>query len=176
MSKNNQKDNPKTKNHYKRVFLPERQRPFVMISHDLFERGRHLSASAKWLFVVLHMFKNHQTGKTFPSYELIMKKSGLSKNGVANGLKELEHWNWLEGDKSKRANSKHGNNNYNFFYPAHVLVDTNEEVGDQTYPTKEMALEWNNTRKEKQKQKQKDKRPIEEKVKGNNLDTATQED
>lgn len=69
---------------------------FAKVPMELFYEGRHLSLEAKWVYATLVSFKNNKTGKTFPSYEAIMKRSGITRRQtIADALKELEHFNWI---------------------------------------------------------------------------------
>lgn len=134
----------------KRFKGPERTEKFVKISRDLFDRGRYLTPSAKWLYVALRSFKNERKpdDKPFPGYQKIMEQSGLSRNAIAKGLEELEQWGWIERDKSQGKS-----NHYKFTYPALLNVTTGTETGDQTYPTKEMASDWARKRRERKNNK-----------------------
>ena len=111
----------------------ERMHKFVQVSYDLLIAGRYLTTSAKWLYVVLRSFQNQRTKKTFPGYEKIMERSGMKRNAVAKGLKELEHWGYIERNKTSGKV-----NNYEFCSPAAL------DKGYYYYPTKEMAEKWAN--------------------------------
>lgn len=148
MVKNNSKTNPEIQVTTVRYRADERTNSFVKVSTDLLNRGKYLTPAAKWLYVALRSFKNVKDGRTFPSYKKIMGRSGLSRNAVAKGLAELERWGWIVRQKTEG-----GNNYYKFYYPSLVQTNTNEEVGDQTFPTKKMVLEWSKERSEVRNQK-----------------------
>jgi DNA-binding transcriptional MocR family regulator len=74
-------------------------RNFTKVPNNLFENGRYLSPAAKLVYVVLCNFRNNKTGKTFPSYEKIMMKSGMSRNKVAAAVNELEQFYWITRKK-----------------------------------------------------------------------------
>lgn len=76
-----------TSNHYGK---------FMKVPKELVYEGRCLSVKAKWVYATLVSFKNIKTGKTFPSYEAIMKRSGIRrKQDIADALAELEHFRWI---------------------------------------------------------------------------------
>src|SRR5215203_5986854 len=117
------------------------------ISSELFKRGRYLTPSVKWLYVTLKSFSHNRTQETFPSYQAIMEKSGLTRNAVAKGLAELEKFKWIFRQR-KRGSS----NNYILCIPS--LKDTfGKEVEDSIHPTKEMAVAWAKSRRPKKKMK-----------------------
>lgn len=113
---------------------------WTQLDNRLFWQGRYLTANAKWVYATLRSFKNNDTGKTFPSYDAIVERSGLSRPKVAEGLRELEKFSWIA--KSKRFSKS---TNYNLSYPA-VWQDKSQGVltPDQTCPTKEQASTWAN--------------------------------
>jgi hypothetical protein len=146
MKSSNDIDKEQTGVELRRVKLAVQFKPFVRVLDELFKRGRYLTPSAKWLFVVLRSFANNQTGEIYPSYQAIMKKSGLTKNAVAKGLSELEHFQWLFRQKAKGKG-----NNYILYYPSFKDAKSEEETGNQVYPTKEMAQEWARSRRPKKR-------------------------
>jgi hypothetical protein len=69
---------------------------FAKVPMELFYEGRYLSLKAKWVYATLVSFKNGKTGRTFPSYNAIMKRSGINRRqDIADALEELEHFNWI---------------------------------------------------------------------------------
>ncbi|HEY8560129.1 MAG TPA: helix-turn-helix domain-containing protein [Pyrinomonadaceae bacterium] len=115
---------------------------FVQVSFDLVWGGRYLTTPAKWLYVVLKSFQNHRSKRTFPGYEKIMKQSGMTRNAVAKGLKELEHWGYIVRNKTSGKV-----NNYEFRSPAAL------SNGEDYYPTKAMAEKWADDLRTKRNQK-----------------------
>jgi hypothetical protein len=145
MPKSDPNNNSENTNNLKRYKYQERTESFVKVSTDLLYRGTYLTPAAKWLYVVLRSFKNENHTRAFPGYKAIMERSGLSRNAVAKGLAELERWGWITRYKAKGSG-----NSYVFSYPSLINVDTKTEVGDQTYPTKELALDWAKHRRKNQ--------------------------
>jgi hypothetical protein len=121
-------------------------KPFVMVPDRLFNSGRNLTTSAKWLYATLRSFANNHDGGIFPSYKAIMQRGGLTKNAVAKGLAELEHFGWIVRDKNKGKS-----NHYILYCPFHTNSETGEDIKDQYYPTEEMAIEWASREKSKDK-------------------------
>jgi DNA-binding HxlR family transcriptional regulator len=148
MPKNNSENDIEMGLNLKRFRGAERTKKFIKISTDLVTRGRYLTPSAKWLYVALRSFKNEKKGDTFPGYQKIMERSGLSRNAIAKGLEELEQWGWIVRDKSQGKT-----NHYKFTYPALLNVTTRMETGDQTFPTKEMASDWAKKRRDRKNNK-----------------------
>lgn len=118
---------------------------FTGVTNLLFSLGVHLTPQAKWIYTTLSSFRNSGTGRTYPSYEKIMERSGMSRNAVAKGLKELENFHWVTKQKNFGKST-----NYNISSP--VWVDGN---CDLPIPTKEMASDW----KKNQSLKRKNKNP-----------------
>jgi hypothetical protein len=105
---------------------------FTRVDNYIFEEGRYLTPAAKLVYVVLCSFRNNKTGKTFPSYDKIIAKSGLGRNKVAAALNELEHFHWIS-----RKKVFIGGNHYRVSWP----VD-NEYRLPSICPTKQAAKEY----------------------------------
>lgn len=148
MTKTRSTDSAQSQENSNRCCVEERTDKFVMVSFDLLERGRFLTVAAKWLYVVLRSFRNEKTGATFPTYEKIMRRGGLSRNAVAKGLAELEHFGWIERVKTEGKRTL----SYKFSYPT-LVNENNEEFGDQTFPTQKNASEWAKIHRRKSKNK-----------------------
>lgn len=114
----------------------ERMRKFVWGTDDLFARGRYLTTSAKWLYVVIRSFQNQPT---FPDYEAIMERGGMTRATIAKGLRELEHWGYIA-----RARTYGKANVYEFRSPVVINRGTGE---DQYHPTLAQAKEYVKTQK-----------------------------
>lgn len=91
---------------------------FVQVPFELFENGIYLSERAKVVYITLISFRNKKTSKTYPSYEKIMKRSGLNKDQVAAALNELEYFGWIERKKGFQSV-----NNYTLMYPNFLHPD-----------------------------------------------------
>jgi len=76
---------------------------FAAIPHTFIEGSKHLSLHARWLFVALMYYRNNKTGKAFPTYDTLGRLTGMSKNMISKGIKELENeeqeWVWLDREK-----------------------------------------------------------------------------
>jgi hypothetical protein len=105
---------------------------FTKVDNYIFEEGRYLTPNAKLVYIVLLSFRNNKTGKTFPSYDKIMAKSGLSRNKVAAALNELEYFLWIS-----RKKVFIGGNHYYVAYPADKEYKLITE-----WPSKEVAKEY----------------------------------
>ena len=125
----------------KSVTVPKIILGFTKADNRLFWQGVHLTVDAKWVYVTLVSFRNSKTNATFPSYDKIMERSGLTRVRVARAIAELEHFDWIA--KNKRFN---GSTHYHVSYPNVYKVGSNgERVGlsdDQTCPTKDEAERW----------------------------------
>jgi hypothetical protein len=75
---------------------------FAAIPHSFIEGSKHLSLHARWLFVALMYFRNNRTGVAYPTYETLVRLTGMSKNMISKAIKELEDkeqdWVWLDRD------------------------------------------------------------------------------
>jgi len=89
------------------------QEYFVKVPMFLFEQGKYLTDEAFRVYVALLSFQNQRTGKTFPSYPVIMERAGMGRNAVADGLNELEAFYWIDR-KRKYGQS----NNYKLGRPS----------------------------------------------------------
>lgn len=105
---------------------------FTKVENYLFEEGKYLTPAAKLVYVVLRSFRNNKSGRTCPSYEKIMVRSGLSRNKVADALHELEYFSWMS-----RKKVFIGGNHYDFLYPWNVNSRLPRE-----WPTKQAAKEY----------------------------------
>lgn len=102
---------------------------FTRIPNALFERGSYLTVKAKLVYVALCSFRNNKTGATFPSYNKIKERSGLTRNeDITKAITELGQFGWLE--KNRRFNKS---NDYKLVIPVEVR------------PTKEDAKCWKST-------------------------------
>lgn len=127
-------------------FIDRFEKDYTMITKALFERGRHLTTSAKWLYATLADFKNQKTGLICPSYEAIIERSGLCKGTIASAIQELEEFCWLKYKKNYS-----GNNRYTLLIPPDAVFDEEDEVLEIIYemPTNEQAEVWSKSKKEK---------------------------
>jgi hypothetical protein len=105
---------------------------FTRVDNYIFEEGKYLTPEAKLVYVVLCSYRNNKTGKTFPSYDKIMARSGLGKNKVAAALNELHAFSWI-----RRRKVFIGGNHYELLYPWNVQPGLPRE-----WPTKEEAKEY----------------------------------
>jgi DNA-binding transcriptional regulator GbsR (MarR family) len=129
--------------------LPKMVTGWTKLENRLFWQGRYLTANAKWIYATLRSFMNNDTGRTFPSYDAIVERSGLSRPKVAEGLRELEYFNWIA--KHKRFSKS---TNYTVSYPIRFLDKSKGLLHpDQTSPTKEEAVAWASELREKRKAK-----------------------
>jgi hypothetical protein len=125
-----------------RVRLREKKNDSVRVPSELFERGRHLSSPAKWLYITLKSFAVDDAGRISASYRQLRRKSGLTHSSVAKRLDELECFGWLERTKSPGLP-----NGYILTCPSLRNPITRKEVGDQIYPTEKLAEAWASTRR-----------------------------
>jgi DNA-binding HxlR family transcriptional regulator len=72
---------------------------FTAIPHEFIKRGRTLSVHSKWLFVVLRFYTNSHSDRVFPSYAELQSTSGLRREMISKGIKELEEAGWLKRQK-----------------------------------------------------------------------------
>jgi hypothetical protein len=79
-----------------RINLVDEIGTFAAIPTSFIEDSAHLSAKAKWLFVVLRSYTNNITGQAFPSYDAMQKRTGFRRQAISDSLKELERAGWLE--------------------------------------------------------------------------------
>lgn len=64
-----------------------------------------MGAEATTLYLVIKAHTNFSTGRSFPSVETIVEKSGLSKSTVLRKLKTLEEHGYISKEKKGRSNS-----------------------------------------------------------------------
>lgn len=132
----------------KAVTVPKIVKGFTKADNRLFWQGVHLTSDAKWVYLTLVSFRNSKTKATFPSYDKLMERSGLTRVRVSRAIAELEHFHWI--GKEKRFNES---NRYDLTYPERYVNNAlGEQVGladDQTCPTKVEAEQWANRRKRK---------------------------
>ena len=70
------------------------------------ETWANMSAPGKALYPVIKSFANQKNGASFPSYETMMKFSGLSRQSVSNALKELEKIGYVNKTKIGKGRQK----------------------------------------------------------------------
>jgi hypothetical protein len=132
----------------KTVTVPKIVKGFTKADNRLFWQGVHLTVDAKWVYLTLVSFRHSKTKATFPSYDKIIERSGLTRVRVSRGIAELEHFLWI--GKEKRFN---GSNRYELTFPIrYKLSPRGEKEGladDQTCPTKFEAEQWANRHKRK---------------------------
>lgn len=113
---------------------------FARVPMELFYEGRHLSPEAKWVYATLVSFKNNKTGKTFPSYESIMRRSGITRRQtISDALKELEHFGWITRRKKVGKSTS-----YSVGEPEKPLDDVKFKP---LRPTEAEAAEWKVTKR-----------------------------
>jgi len=64
-----------------------------------------MGAEATTLYLVIKAHTNFSTGRSFPSVETIVEKSGLSKSTVLRKLKTLEEHGYISKERKGRSNS-----------------------------------------------------------------------
>lgn len=87
------------------------------------------------LYVTLARYSNFETQKSFPSYETLMRKSGIrNRNKISEVIKTLESLNMIRIKKISRR----GPNNYylidksHWKLPSSITPDTTREVSKQS--------------------------------------------
>ena len=71
---------------------------FVMVPFEFIRCVKYMKKKhqARWLYVVLLHFRNASSGKAWPSYQTLHEWTGLTRQSISDGLKELEYWGWLK--------------------------------------------------------------------------------
>ena len=82
----------------------------VTLPEEMFDRWIYLSSVAKVLLVILYRFRG-KNGEANRSHAIIAEHSGLTGPQVIAGLRELQHFGWIEIRKGYPAN------NYKFCIP-----------------------------------------------------------
>ena len=70
------------------------------------ETWAKMSSPSKALYPVIKSFANMKDGSSFPSYETMMKYSGLSRQSISKALKELETLGYVNKVKIGRGRKK----------------------------------------------------------------------
>ena len=70
------------------------------------ETWAKMTAPSKALYPVIKSFANQKNGASFPSYETMMKYSGLSRQSVSNAIKELERLGYVNKIKVGKGRQK----------------------------------------------------------------------
>lgn len=70
-------------------------------SGDVAAMGPH----AVTVYLVIKSYSNWKTGRSFPTVDLIVEKSGICKRQVINSLKRLEELGYLAKEKQGRSNA-----------------------------------------------------------------------
>src|SRR5215831_6327288 len=69
---------------------------FATVPHIFIRHAQDLSDSARWLFVILRMYTNQDSGDAWPSYDHLRQLTGWSTATIRKAIKELKDNDWLE--------------------------------------------------------------------------------
>src|SRR4051812_47136649 len=105
------------------IFLSDKNERFVKVPLEIFLGGRYLTVQAKWTYAALRSFTNNKTLLTFPGYDKLMERSGLSRNAVSKALAELEEFHWIT--KKKKFGKSNG---YTFTFPRMKDPSNNQPI------------------------------------------------
>lgn len=68
---------------------------FAMIPFSFIENAKRMKVHTRWLYVALVYYFNTKNGIAFPSYDTLTKLTGLRREMISNGIKELERDGWI---------------------------------------------------------------------------------
>jgi DNA replication protein DnaD len=69
---------------------------FAMIPQSFIKDARNMKIHSRWLYVALVFYRNSQSGVAFPSYKRIRELTGLRREKISAGIKELVERGWIE--------------------------------------------------------------------------------
>ena len=79
--------------------LVDRIGAFTAIPNRFIEESSGLSIHSKWLFIGLRFFASSQNDCVFPSYDTLRSLTGLRREMISKGLRELSSAGWVTKKK-----------------------------------------------------------------------------
>lgn len=103
-------------------FVDHEKHTFTLYYHD-FTDGPHVAAMGPYAFTTYFMIKRHInsiSGEGFPSYDRLMKLTGMSRARIAKSIQELEELGYIRVEK--RKTTKGEKNIYHLTNPTEIAA------------------------------------------------------
>ena len=100
---------------------------FTIVNNSIFN-DNNLNSQEKFLLIVLKTFDHKRDGVVYPSYEKLMKSSGIARrNNISKIIKSLQDKKYLIISKRGRVNTYTFIKDYLISDKVNINIDTNEE-------------------------------------------------